>query len=224
MPVCLHAALGQRGHRDRRALLPGVQHAISDAPRIRSTARSRRAPPPGTDRVAFWAAHPELPALPIVRWEIWNEPNLTGYWCPGGEPARYADLFVQAASQIRKADPAARLVLGPAAGLAVGRAPSTSNVPGPGARTPAEAAEARQRRRHPPVPARERQQPARRSRCSARPTSVSIRVRCRCPRPQRGRPGGPEPVTGRDRGLPGSVVTQVVATLQPATSRVVAYE
>ena len=29
---------------------------------------------------SFWAEHPELPKVPIRRWQIWNEPHLVKYW------------------------------------------------------------------------------------------------------------------------------------------------
>ena len=59
---------------------------------------------------SFWKQHPELPATPILTWQIWNEPNLRSFWCPGPDPAAYAELFVQAAQAIKKADPAAQVI------------------------------------------------------------------------------------------------------------------
>ncbi len=61
---------------------------------------------------AFWRTHPDIPARPIVRYEIWNEPNLRGRWCPNPQPERYADLFVAAASAIRSVDQHAQVVIG----------------------------------------------------------------------------------------------------------------
>jgi hypothetical protein len=61
---------------------------------------------------SFWAAHPELPYAPVVQYEIWNEPNLKGGWCPRPQPWLYADLFVGAAQAIRAVDPNARIVTG----------------------------------------------------------------------------------------------------------------
>jgi hypothetical protein len=51
-------------------------------------------------------------------WEIWNEPNLTGFWMPAPAPAAYNALLQAAAKAIRQTDPAAKLVLG---GLAAAR-------------------------------------------------------------------------------------------------------
>ncbi|HVX34250.1 MAG TPA: glycosyl hydrolase [Solirubrobacterales bacterium] len=48
---------------------------------------------------------------PIRRWQIWNEPNFRLYWAPRIEPAGYARLLRAAATAIRGADPAARVVL-----------------------------------------------------------------------------------------------------------------
>lgn len=60
----------------------------------------------------FWRAHPEIPARPIVRYEIWNQPNLRGGWCPNPQPERYADMFMIAARAIRSVDPHAQVVIG----------------------------------------------------------------------------------------------------------------
>jgi polysaccharide biosynthesis protein PslG len=61
---------------------------------------------------AFWAAHPELPYVPVLRYEIWNEPNLKGGWCPRPQPWLYADMFVGAAQAIRAIDPDALVYTG----------------------------------------------------------------------------------------------------------------
>jgi len=60
----------------------------------------------------FWKENPDLPAKPIVRYEIWNEPNLRGGWCPKPEPELYADMFVGAARAIRSVDRRAQVVTG----------------------------------------------------------------------------------------------------------------
>jgi hypothetical protein len=61
---------------------------------------------------AFWRANPGLPAKPIVRYEIWNEPNLRGGWCPRPQPERYADMFMRAAKAIKSVDRDAQVVTG----------------------------------------------------------------------------------------------------------------
>jgi hemolysin type calcium-binding protein len=60
----------------------------------------------------FWTANPGLPPEPITRYEIWNEPNLRGGWCPNPQPERYADMFMIAASAIHSVDPSAEVVTG----------------------------------------------------------------------------------------------------------------
>jgi hypothetical protein len=61
---------------------------------------------------SFWAAHPELPNVPVLRYEIWNEPNLKGGWCPRPQPWLYADMFVAASQAIRSVDPNAVVYTG----------------------------------------------------------------------------------------------------------------
>lgn len=60
----------------------------------------------------FWQANPSLPAKPVVRYEIWNEPNLKGGWCPKPQPEHYARMFVDAAAAIRAVDPNAEVMTG----------------------------------------------------------------------------------------------------------------
>jgi len=60
----------------------------------------------------FWAANQGLPTLPVLRYEIWNEPNLKGGWCPKPQPWLYADMYVGAAQAIRSVDPGAVVYTG----------------------------------------------------------------------------------------------------------------
>ena len=67
---------------------------------------------------SFWAEHPELPRLPVTRFEIWNEPNAELFWHPTERAAeRYAELYLAARAAIRQVDPSARVLVG---GLALG--------------------------------------------------------------------------------------------------------
>jgi hypothetical protein len=61
---------------------------------------------------SFWTDHPEIPKHPITTWEIWNEPNLGGFF--GGRPnaRRYAELLKISAQGLRAGDPAAQLLTG----------------------------------------------------------------------------------------------------------------
>jgi hypothetical protein len=61
---------------------------------------------------SFWAEHPELPALPITTYEIWNEQNSNGFWNFAPDPARYAQLYIAARYAVRAADPQARVLVG----------------------------------------------------------------------------------------------------------------
>jgi len=46
----------------------------------------------------------------ITTWEIWNEPNFSGYW--HGTPHQYAELLARAYLQVKQADPQAMVLLG----------------------------------------------------------------------------------------------------------------
>jgi hypothetical protein len=73
-----------------------------------AAALARRYGPGGT----FWAAHPELPAVPVREWEIWNEENGSYFWPPVADPAAYADLYAAAHRALHAVDPDARVVVG----------------------------------------------------------------------------------------------------------------
>ena len=60
----------------------------------------------------FWAEHPELPAMPIHAWQIWNEQNSPPFFRPRPSVSDYARLLSLASAAIRSADPGARIVLG----------------------------------------------------------------------------------------------------------------
>ncbi|MDZ7360462.1 MAG: glycosyl hydrolase [candidate division KSB1 bacterium] len=46
----------------------------------------------------------------ITHWEIWNEPDLLGFWA--GTPAQYAELLAVTYETIKRANPQAKVVLG----------------------------------------------------------------------------------------------------------------
>jgi hypothetical protein len=58
----------------------------------------------------LWTERPELPAMPIVAWQIWNEPNIPVYWPTGPNAADYARMLQVVGAAIREADPRARIV------------------------------------------------------------------------------------------------------------------
>ena len=61
---------------------------------------------------AFWTTHPELHAVPIHSWQVWNEPNIQAFWATGPDPVAYVRLLDAVASAIRTADPGAEIVAG----------------------------------------------------------------------------------------------------------------
>lgn len=61
---------------------------------------------------AFWRAHPELPAMPIRQWDIWNEPYVSRFWQDDfPDPEGYARMFKAVVETARPADPTARFLL-----------------------------------------------------------------------------------------------------------------
>jgi hypothetical protein len=61
---------------------------------------------------AFWRWFSELPARPITRIELWNEPNWTAFWCPAPDPERFAKMIDGAARASKAANPAVETVFG----------------------------------------------------------------------------------------------------------------
>jgi hypothetical protein len=60
----------------------------------------------------FWKQHPALPYLPLVDWELWNEPNLKGFWGARPSPRRYVRFLRITGDGIRRLDPQARIGIG----------------------------------------------------------------------------------------------------------------
>lgn len=67
---------------------------------------------------SLWAERPDLPARPVRRWQLWNEPELVRYFTPGRSPNGWARPYVRllraGAQAVRAGDPSATIV---AAGL-----------------------------------------------------------------------------------------------------------
>ncbi len=62
---------------------------------------------------SFWRAHPQLPYLPTLSYEIWNEPNLAQFWSRQQDaPEHYADLYLTARAALHRVDPEADAVVG----------------------------------------------------------------------------------------------------------------
>jgi hypothetical protein len=69
----------------------------------------------------FWREHPELPALPVTSYEIWNEPNVEYFWHPqAAAPEDYADLYMAARQAIHAVDPEADVVVGGLSVIGIG--------------------------------------------------------------------------------------------------------
>ena len=91
---------------------PGASLAIPrrDAPYASFLAALvKRYGPNGT----LWSA--ESPKLAITSWQVWNEPDVTGFWGQHPFAQRYVTLLRAARKAIKREDPHARIVL---AGLA----------------------------------------------------------------------------------------------------------
>jgi hypothetical protein len=59
----------------------------------------------------FWAVHPEVTALPVRDWQVWNEPPSNGFWSMQPFQKRYVKLLQAARFGIKVTDPGARVVL-----------------------------------------------------------------------------------------------------------------
>jgi polysaccharide biosynthesis protein PslG len=60
----------------------------------------------------FWKEHPEVPELPVVDWQAWNEPNFALFWKPNPAPGQYLTLLRAFNSAVKGVDPDARIILG----------------------------------------------------------------------------------------------------------------
>jgi hypothetical protein len=59
----------------------------------------------------FWDENPELPFLPVHRWEIWNEQNIVTF-AERPDPVGFATLIRIAGRVLHRADPDAQVILG----------------------------------------------------------------------------------------------------------------
>jgi hypothetical protein len=60
---------------------------------------------------SFWDENPELPFLPIHRWEIWNEENIVTF-ADRPDPADFATLIRISGRALHRADPDSQVILG----------------------------------------------------------------------------------------------------------------
>jgi hypothetical protein len=59
----------------------------------------------------FWKLDPKIPRRPVVRWQIWNEPELGYFWDTKPFAPSYVKLLRMARSAIKAVDPSASIVL-----------------------------------------------------------------------------------------------------------------
>lgn len=60
---------------------------------------------------SFWIDHPDLPFLPIHRWEIWNEENIVSF-ATEPNPEKFATLIRISGRALHRADPDAQVIIG----------------------------------------------------------------------------------------------------------------
>lgn len=58
----------------------------------------------------FWASRPDVPKLPVVAVQVWNEPNLRAYDPNGPSAKKYARLLKASYRRIKAADPSIEVV------------------------------------------------------------------------------------------------------------------
>jgi hypothetical protein len=103
MPTVLRAPLWAALRPDKEGSPPRDPHEYASF----LTALVRRYGPGGS----FWRAHPELPAVPVRSWQVWNEPGQPFYWDAARFARGYVALLRAARAAIKNADPRAQVVL-----------------------------------------------------------------------------------------------------------------
>jgi hypothetical protein len=58
----------------------------------------------------FWQQNPQLPYLPVVDFEVWNEANSANFWSGSADPTEYAKVLVGASAAIHAVDPSAQVL------------------------------------------------------------------------------------------------------------------
>jgi hypothetical protein len=59
---------------------------------------------------AFWAAHPELPNLPVHNYELWTEANSTNFWTHNRNATEYVHALKLLTPAVHAADPQGRVL------------------------------------------------------------------------------------------------------------------
>ncbi len=60
----------------------------------------------------FWLENPRLHQLPVLTYEIWNEPDNAVFWSPSPNPGAYANLYGAARAAIRSKQSGATVIVG----------------------------------------------------------------------------------------------------------------
>jgi hypothetical protein len=58
----------------------------------------------------FWQENPQLPYLPVLDFEVWNESNSANFWSGSADPTAYAQVLVPASVAIHAVDPSAQVL------------------------------------------------------------------------------------------------------------------
>ena len=61
---------------------------------------------------SFWLENPGLKPVPVLTYEIWNEPDNPVFWSPTPSPSAYANLYSAARSAILAKQSGARVIIG----------------------------------------------------------------------------------------------------------------
>lgn len=59
---------------------------------------------------SFWLEHPEVPTLPVIDYEIWNEANSANFWTGKADPSEYVRGLRPVSAAIHRADPRGRVL------------------------------------------------------------------------------------------------------------------
>jgi polysaccharide biosynthesis protein PslG len=59
----------------------------------------------------FWAAHPEIPRLPVIWWQLWNEVSSSNFWDATPKAKEYVDLLRVFREGIKQGDPSGKILL-----------------------------------------------------------------------------------------------------------------
>ncbi|MEA2439746.1 MAG: polysaccharide biosynthesis protein PslG [Thermoleophilaceae bacterium] len=60
---------------------------------------------------SFWTEHPEISAMPLRSWQVWNEPSFNTFWSDQPFAEDYVELLRDARIAVKSVDPKATVVL-----------------------------------------------------------------------------------------------------------------